>query len=207
MQDIYYYVAQLALSPQTQLRIGVTTRTANLKTFIDENKNKEDFNLESVLKGIDDMKDNLKHLTPADKEALTKLANDLWIEQFEKEELRKDSTNAQIFQAIVDHISNDTKTKSFFEGQGDPNKYLLDLMKKDPKVLEDFKKLCDEFKDVTAMKVAERLPESSLFMRICHYIQNLFQNTLRGQVKETKKSFVKALEGKRQNKAIAGNSL
>jgi hypothetical protein len=206
MQDIYYYVAQLALSPQTQLRIGVTTRTANLKTFIDENKNKEDFNLESVLKGIDDMKDNLKHLTEKEKDEIKELKiglekelKDQYFSRLENE-LNNPNTEdkkALILRAIVDHVSNDPKNKSFFEGKDDINNDFLDLMKKDPKVLDDFKKLCNEFKDRPVAEIAERLPESNLFMRICHYIQNLFQNTLRGKVKETKKSFVKALENEK----------
>jgi hypothetical protein len=106
----------------------------------------------------------------------------------------------QILKVFVDHIGNDQKIKAHFLGQDDINSEFLNLMKRDPQIQKDFKKLCNEFKDRSAAEIQERLPESNLFMKIMHYIQNLFKNTLRGQVKETKKSFTAALSKEKEQR-------
>ncbi len=161
----------------------------------------EDFNLEAILKGIKDISKD--HLTEAEKIALTELEAEIWFDNLEAnvENQVLENKENQILKVFVDHIGNDPKTKAHFSGKNDINSEFLNLIKTDPKVQKDFKKLCDEFKDRSAAEIAERLPESNLFMKIMHYIiQNIFKGTLREQVKETKKSFVAALKKEKEQR-------
>lgn len=187
---------------------GSVDKVGEIRKLIEENKpnanNKveqkyyNDFVISGVLKGIENA--DTKHLTGKEKDELKELKigleKELQDQYFSRLENELNNPNTEdkkalILRAIVKNISSENPQTN------DTNQYLFDLMKKDPKVLDDFKKLCNEFKDRPVAEIAERLPESNLFMRICHYIQNLFQNTLRGKVKETKKSFVKALENEK----------